>query len=519
MKGRGISSPDVSGWSDERPVQEARRPAMNVLLLYPRFPETFWGFRNALKFVRRKAALPPLGLLTVGAMLPQSWSKRLVDENVRGLTTADLAWADVVFVSAMIVQRDSVRALLARCRAAGKTIVAGGPLFTAEHAQFPEVDHFVLNEAEATLVPFLRDLATGTARRVYTSAEYPDLSTSPIPLWELAGSRDYHSMSIQFSRGCSFDCEFCNVTALFGHHPRTKRPAQVIAELDALYRWGWRGAVFFVDDNFIGNKREARERLLPALIAWQRGKHGISFYTQASINLADDDVLMDAMVEAGFRTVFVGIETPDDAGLAECDKRQNLGRDLVGDVKRIQRAGLQVQGGFIIGFDSDTPTIFQRQLEFIERSGIVVAMVGLLNAAPQTRLYERLKREGRLLGEMTGDNVDGTTNFVPRMNAEVLRQGHREVLRQLYAPGAYYRRARAFLREVRSPKVPLSLDWRNLWAFGYSSLRLGIIGRERFHYWHLLFWALLRRPALVREVVTLAICGHHFRRTSGALRA
>jgi radical SAM superfamily enzyme YgiQ (UPF0313 family) len=489
---------------------------MKALLLYPRFPETFWGFRHALKFVGRKAPLPPLGLLTVAAMLPSGWSKRLVDENVRGLTAADLAWADVVFVSAMIVQRESARSLVARCRAAGKVVVAGGPLFTAEHARFPEVDHFVLNEAEATLAPFLRDFASGSARRVYTSADYPDLSVSPIPLWDLAGLRHYHSMSIQFSRGCPFDCDFCNVTALFGHRSRTKPPAQVLAELDALYGAGWRGAVFFVDDNFIGNKREVREALLPALIAWQRGRRGISFYTQASINLADDGALMDSMVEAGFRTVFIGIETPEDAGLRECHKRQNCGRDLVADVRRIQRAGLQVQGGFIIGFDSDTPSVFQRQIEFIERSGIVVAMVGLLNAAPQTRLYERLKREGRLLGEMTGDNVDGTTNFVPRMDTRALLEGHRKVLRQLYAPGAYYRRVRTFLGEYRSPKVPVSFDWRNLRAFAYSSLRLGILGRERFEYWRLFFWTLRRHPALLRVAVTLAIFGHHFRRTCEA---
>jgi radical SAM superfamily enzyme YgiQ (UPF0313 family) len=492
---------------------------MKALLLYPKFPETFWSFRHALKFVRRKASLPPLGLLTVAAMLPQDWSKRLVDENVRGLTAADLAWADIVFVSAMIAQRESARALIARCRAAGKTIVAGGPLFTAEHAQFPVVDHFVLNEAEATLAPFLRDFAAGTARRVYASAEYPDLGATPIPLWELADLRHYHSMSIQFSRGCPFDCEFCNVTALFGHRPRTKRPAQVIAELEALYRQGWRRAVFFVDDNLIGNKRDVRQGLLPALIAWQRGKRGISFYTEASINLADDDALMHSMVEAGFDTVFIGIETPDDASLAECNKRQNRGRDLVRDVKRIQRAGLQVQGGFIIGFDSDTSSIFQRQIEFIQKSGIATAMVGLLNAAPQTRLYERLKREGRLLGEMTGDNVDGTTNFVPRMSAEALREGYRNVLSHLYAPGAYYRRVRTFLREYHPPKVAIALDWRNLWAFAYSSLRLGVLGRERFHFWHLLVWTVCRRPALFRVAVTLAIYGHHFRRTCAALGA
>jgi radical SAM superfamily enzyme YgiQ (UPF0313 family) len=492
---------------------------MNALLLYPEFPETFWSFKHALKFVRRRASLPPLGLLTVAAMLPRSWNKRLVDENVRQLRDADLAWADVVLISAMIAQRDSARAVIARCRAAGKTIIAGGPLFTAEHERFPEVDHFVLNEAEATLAPFLSDFAAGQARRVYASAEFPDLRQTPAPLWELADLRRYHSLSVQFSRGCPFDCEFCNITALLGHYPRTKEPAQVIAELDVLYRLGWRGPVFFVDDNLIGNKRELKQRLLPALIAWLKGKRGLSFYTEASINLADDEALMRSLVAAAFDTVFVGIETPNDDALAECNKGQNRHRDLVASVKRIQRAGLQVQGGFIIGFDSDTPAIFQRQIEFIQKSGIVTAMVGLLCAAPQTRLYERLKREGRLLGEMTGDNVDGTTNFIPRMNAETLRRGYRNLMAHLYTPDSYYRRIRTFLREYRPPAINIRLDWRNAWAFAYSSLRLGILGRERFHYWHLLLWTVCRRPALIRVAVTLAIYGHHFRRTCEALAA
>ena len=492
---------------------------MRALLLYPEFPDTFWSFKHALKFVRRRASLPPLGLLTVAAMLPGEWEKRLVDENVQRVTPQDIAWADVVFLSGMIAQRDSARRLLARCRAARKTIVAGGPLFTAEHERFPEVDHFVLNEAEVTLAPFLRDFTAGTARRVYASPEFPDLGDTPGPLWELAELRRYHSMSIQFSRGCPFDCEFCNVTALLGHRPRTKSAPQIVAELDTLYRLGWRGPVFFVDDNLIGNKRELKQSLLPALIEWQRGKRGISFYTEASINLADDEALMEAMVRAGFDCVFVGIETPDDAGLRECNKKQNQRRDLVADVKRIQRAGLQVQGGFIIGFDSDTPAIFARQVEFIQKSGIVTAMVGLLNAAPDTKLYARLQREGRLLGEMTGDNVDGTTNFVPRMSAETLHAGYRDVLRRLYAPGSYYRRVRTFLREYHPPRVAIALDWRNTWAFAYSSLRLGVIGRERFHYWHLLLWTTVRRPALLRVAVTLAIYGHHFRRTAEALGA
>ena len=492
---------------------------MNVLLLYPEFPDTFWSFKHALKFVHKRASLPPLGLLTVAAMLPANWSARLVDLNVRRLTAKDLAWADIVFVSAMIAQRDSARVLLARCRAAGKTVVAGGPLFTAEHDRFPGVDHFVLNEAEVTLGPFLRDLEHGCAQRVYTSSERPDLHHTPVPRWELADLGRYASMSIQFSRGCPYDCDFCNVTAMFGHQPRIKTSEQIVAELDGLYRLGWRSPVFFVDDNFIGNKRFLKESLLPALIAWRRGKHGISFFTEASINLADDPRLMRLMVEAGFETVFIGIETTDEASLAECDKRQNRGRDMIADVKRIQRAGLEVQGGFIVGFDSDTPATFQRQVEFIQKSGIVTAMVGLLNAPPATRLYERMKREGRLLGETTGDNVDGTTNFVPHMSMDALRDGYRSILRRIYAPDSYYRRVRTFLREYHPPKVELSLDWRGAWALSYANLRLGIIGRERFHYWGLLLWTSFRRPTLLQTAVTLAIYGHHFRKVCDALGA
>jgi radical SAM superfamily enzyme YgiQ (UPF0313 family) len=492
---------------------------MNVLLLYPRFPDTFWSFKHALKFVRKRASLPPLGLLTVAALLPPDWNKRLVDVNVARLADADLAWADAVFIGAMIAQRESAHDLVARCRAAGKTIVAGGPLFTTEHEHFPKVDHFVLNEAEVTLPAFLRDLAAGQARRVYGSAERPDLRRTPAPAWELADLRCYASMSVQFSRGCPYDCEFCNVTAMFGHKPRTKTPAQVIAELDGLYRRGWRGPVFFVDDNLIGKQSVLKEGLLPALIAWRQDKPSLRFYTEASINLADDPELMRQLVEAGFDTVFIGIETPDEAGLTECSKHHNRGRDLVADVKRIQRAGLQVQGGFIVGFDSDTPAIFQRQMEFIQRSGIVTAMVGLLNAAPDTRLYQRLEREGRLLGRITGDNADGTTNFVPRMSMEVLRQGYHGLMHRLYAPGPYYRRIRTFLREYHPPKAPATVDWRGLGALAYSSLRLGCIGRERFHFWGLLVWTFCRRPALLRVAVTLAIYGHHFRKTYEAIEA
>ena len=364
MSKRWFCSNESVGSADCSSLQKNTK---NVLLLYPEFPDTFWSFKHALKFIHKKASLPPLGLLTVAAMLPKEWGKRVVDVNVRKLKDKDLAWADLVFISGMIAQRDSARELIARCHAAGKMIVAGGPLFMTEQEQFPEVNHFVLNEAEVTLQNFLQDLAQGKAQRVYSSPEFPDLSQTPSPLWELAEMRQYASMSVQYSRGCPFACDFCNITTLFGHKPRTKTTSQMIAELDGLWKAGWRGAVFFVDDNFIGNKRVLKEDLLPALIQWQKGKSGIPFFTEASINLADDEELMRLMVDAGFCQVFVGIETPEDISLTECNKRQNCGRDLVADIKRIQRAGLEVQGGFIVGFDSDAPTIFARQIEFIQK--------------------------------------------------------------------------------------------------------------------------------------------------------
>ena len=493
---------------------------MNALLISPEFPDTFWSFKHALKFIRKKAALPPLGLLTFAALLPPDWTKRLVDTNVRPLRDSDLAWADVVCLGAMIAQQESARAIIARCRAAGKTIIAGGPLFTSAHEQFPGVDHFVLNEAEVTLPEFLRDFAAGCARPVYATTRYADLATTPVPLWELADLRCYGSLSLQFSRGCPFDCEFCDVTAKFGHRPRLKSAAQVTAELDCLYAAGWRGPVFFVDDNLIGNQRALKAELLPALVAWQRRRrHGLPFYTEASINLADDPVLMRQMSEAGFDTVFIGIETPDAAALAECNKRQNQRRDLVEDVKRIQRAGLQVQGGFIVGFDSDVPSIFQRQVEFIQRSGIVTAMVGLLNALPDTKLHARLKREGRLTMPTTGNNVDGTLNFLSRMPAAQLVEGYKSILRRIYAPHPYYQRVRTFLREYRRPRITVAPDWRHALALAYSSVRLGLLGSERFQYWRLLLWTIFHRPTQFHLAVSLAIYGHHFRKCCAAIGA
>lgn len=488
---------------------------MKVLLVYPEFPDTFWSFKHALRFIRKKAAAPPLGLLTVAAMLPADWEARLVDLNIDPLEPADLEWADLAFVSAMIVQRDSARKAIEHCSEAGVPVVAGGPLFTMEHEHFPEVDYFVLNEAELTLPPFLADLAAGAPKRVYRTDEYPDIRQTPVPMWDLVNLKHYDTISLQFSRGCPFNCDFCNVTALLGHKPRTKNAAQVVAELDGLYALGWRKNVFFVDDNFIGNKKILKTEVLPALIQWRKGKSGMPFSTEVSINLADDKELLDLMIKAGFDTVFVGIETPNDESLTECSKSQNRHRDLVESVKVLQRAGLQVQGGFIVGFDNDSPSIFQQQIDFIQRSGIVTAMVGLLQAPHGTRLYERLKEEGRLLlDEISGDNVDGTTNIIPKMGLDNLREGYRKILDQIYSPQYYYERVRTFLRVYRPPQIQVHLEWQYIMAFLRSIYQLGIRGVERTQYWKLLGWTLFRRPKLFRLAVTFAIYGFHFRQVA-----
>jgi radical SAM superfamily enzyme YgiQ (UPF0313 family) len=487
---------------------------VRILLVYPEFPDTFWSFKHALRFIRKKAGAPPLGLLTVAAMLPSEWQKRLVDLNVTDLAEEDLAWADYVFVSAMVVQRESVRAILKRCKTAGVPVVAGGPLFTMEHEQFPEVDHFVLNEAEETLAPFLRDLEQGQARRVYASEEFPDIHQTPVPLWQLVNFKHYETISIQFSRGCPFNCDFCNVTALLGHRPRTKTAAQIIAELESLYALGWRKSIFFVDDNFIGNKKQIKSEVLPALIEWRKGKTGMPFSTEVSINLADDPVLLKLMVDAGFDTIFVGIETPNEASLAECSKNQNKGRDLVESVKQLQRAGLQVQGGFIVGFDNDSPSIFQQQIDFIQKSGIVTAMVGLLQAPLGTRLYERMEKEDRLVNEFSGDNVDGSTNIIPTMGLGPLQEGYRKILNQLYSPKLYYERVLTFLREYQPRRIRMHWDPQYFLALWRSIYHLGIRGVERIQYWRLFFWALFKRPRLFPLAITFAIYGFHFRRVT-----
>ena len=495
---------------------------MKILLVYPRYPDTFWSFKHALKLISKKAIFPPLGLLTVAAMLPQEWEQKLVDMNTRTLTDKDLKWADYVFISAMIVQQNSAKEVVDRCKKLGVKTVAGGPFFSRgyEEVWFNNIDHLVLNEAENTLPLFLKDLENGCAKHIYASEERPDIRETPVPLWSLVDSKKYQSMTVQYSRGCPFNCEFCDIVVLNGRKPRTKETSQVIAELDALYDMGWRASVFFVDDNFIGNKRKLKSEILPAIIEWmEKKKRPFSFFTEASINLADDEELMRLLTAAGFDMVFVGIESPNEESLVECHKLQNNKRDLLAAIKKMQNCGLQVQGGFIVGFDSDPVSIFKSQIDFIQKSGIVTAMVGILNAPPGTRLYKRLKNENRLLPKVSGDNTDGSTNFIPKMGREALASGYRHVLDTIYAPRQYYERIRTFLGEYRPDnKGKFNPSLLQLRALIKSTWALGIKEKGRIHYWKLVVWTLLKRPSTFPLSVGLAVQGFHFRKVAEKVR-
>ena len=494
--------------------KKAEGDGMKVLLVYPEYPKTYWSFHYALKFISKKASFPPLGLLTVAAMLPEQWEKRLMDMNVSVLQDKDILWADYVFVSAMVIQKESARNVIDRCRKLGAKTASGGPLFSCGDDEFDDVDHILLGEGELLLPDFIRDIKAGKARHIYTSKGWADLKSTPVPLWDLVNLKKYATMNIQYSRGCPFNCEFCNVTTLFGHTPRTKSAGQLLQELEALYERGWRGGVFFVDDNFIGNRRELKEEILPAIIRWMSDrKYPFSFNTEASINLSDDEELMRLMVKAGFDTVFVGIETPNEESLVECNKIQNKNRDLIACVKKIQEFGLQVQGGFIVGFDSDNATIFAKLVNFIQESGIVTAMVGLLNAPKGTMLYKRLAGEGRLLKDFTGDNTDLSINFVPKMNIGTLIKGYKDIIGTIYSPKHYYERVMTFLKGYRPVKPGIHhFHFSDIMAFLKSNVQLGIIGKERYYYWRLVFWSLFRRPRLFPLAITFSIYGFHFRK-------
>lgn len=492
---------------------------MRVLLVYPVFPDTYWSFRHALSFAGKKAAFPPLGLLTVSAMLPQEWEKRLVDMNVEKLSESDIDWADIVFLSAMIVQQESLNEVVKLCKRLGKPVAIGGPYVSTSSELVPDADYVFVGEAETTLPAFIKDFENGTTKRIYEAHERPSLSLAPLPDFDLIDLSRYTSMNIQFSRGCPFNCEFCDIIEIYGRSPRTKSSEQMLSELEALRVRGWRGTVFIVDDNFIGNKREVR-KFLPDLIDWS-DRHGnpFTYLTEASVNLAEDDALMKMMQDAGFHRVFLGIESPAPESLKEANKSQNTKRNLLDSVKKIQSYGMEVMAGFIVGFDNDPEDIFEQQINFIRESAIPLAMVGLLTALPDTQLWKRLEREGRLLHNSSGNNTDCTLNFVPKMDREYLVGNYRSLLRKIYSPKEFYQRAFDSLSRVKADAVKFRrANFGNAIgvfnSFAKIVFRLGVRDIERRRFWKYFYRVIRYHPGSFGNGIALAAMGYHFRKVT-----
>jgi radical SAM superfamily enzyme YgiQ (UPF0313 family) len=486
---------------------------MNVLFVYPEYPATYWSFRYAVKFQLRKASYPPLGLMTISPMLPREWNRRLVDLNAGPLRDRDIQWADLVMISAMIVQKKSADEVIRRSRAMGKKIVVGGPLWAKDTSDYKNVDHVIVGESENLMARFVEDLESGRAEKIYATEHAPELTTTPHPDFDLIRLKNYSSMLLQFSRGCPFNCEFCDIIEIFGRKTRAKTNDQFLSEIDLLYAKGWRGSVFIVDDNFIGNKAIIR-KLLPALIDWQKKRrYPFNFFTEASVNLARENDLIEGMVEAGFRKVFIGIETPVQESLMLTQKAQNTTMSLLDSVRKIQRAGMEVLSGFIVGFDSDPPDVFARMIEFIRTAAIPVSMVGLLSALPGTQLTRRLLREGRLLSEGNGSNTIDDLNFIPTMDSGLLVEGYKKILATIYQPREYYQRVLEFLSHYQ-PRIRQKLNFEDVVAFCNSILKQGITDRHRLEYWKFLIRAYRRNAAAFSEAVTLAIMGYHFQKVT-----
>lgn len=489
---------------------------MNILLVYPRMPDTFYAMKHFIQVIGKKAVYPPLGLLTVASLLPEEWPKKLLDLNLAPLTTKDLEWADFIFLSAMNVQEESAREVVEQCNQAGAKVVAGGPLFTHEHERFPAVDHFVLNEAEITLPMFLEDMERGTLQPVYKTDEFADVTLSPLPAFELVNMEQYVYSIVQYSRGCPYMCDFCDVTALFGRRPRTKTSDQIIRELDAIHRQGNIQLVLFADDNLIGNKRNLKNELLPAIIDWRRKtKPGFFFATQLTINLTDDEELMNLMLEAGFRHVFVGIETPDEESLKESGKNQNLRRDPLDNIRKLHKAGFIISAGFIVGFDTDTSSIFQRQTDFIQESGIPLPIVNILKAPPGTELYERIKKEGRLKKRFAF--LEGETNITPIMDEKTLYDGFIELITNIYLPEKSYRRLIRFLNTYQTPgtstKIETKYNLKDIKMFFRIVYRLGIKDRHRKFFWKLILWSILNKPKYLDRAIFYGIMMYQMHQT------
>ncbi len=483
---------------------------MRVLLVYPEFPTTYWGFQHSLSLVGSRATLPPLGLITVAALLPSSWQMRLVDMNVGALTRDDLRWADVVLTGGMLVQEASMHEVLTRARREGRRTVVGGPACTTSPERFADADCLWQGEAEGRVDQLIAAIqGDGPPDRIIGAPDKrPSLHEAPIPRFDLLDLPQYRSMCVQTSRGCPFNCEFCDIIEIFGRVPRVKRPEQVVAEVAALHALGHRGDVFVVDDNFIGNKKEARA-ILGALARWQEQQgYPFTFYTEASLNLAADDRCIAAMREAVFTSVFIGIETPDPAALLLTGKRQNVGVDVLAALDKLTAAGMEVMAGFIVGFDGDGPASFDGQRQLLRDAPLPLAMTGLLTALPGTALWRRLEREGRLRDHSDGDAF-ARPNFTPTMPERDLVAGYAELLADLYSPEAYFRRSAAVVDRIGAPAHAGPVHPKDVRTALRAVVKLGIQGSRRGLFWRLVLRALPRGIHAVRTAIACAVRGEH----------
>ncbi len=492
-------------------------PNVKALMVWPRFPPSFWGFEGVLEMIPERSMIPPLGLVTVAALCPSHWQIRLIDKSCQELTDDDLLGANLVMVSAMHAQRVDCLQVLARARALGRRTFIGGPWASSEpELLLTKADHVMAGEAEEVMAGICKALEEGTAQALYKVVDKPALTASPIPRFDLLDLRNYTSMPVQFSRGCPFQCEFCDIITIYGRKPRAKTPTQMISELETLQKLGWRNDVFIVDDNFIGNSKLALQ-LTRELAAWQKGnKLPVPFYTEASIDLADRPELLASMVEANFLSVFIGIETPSEEALKGSSKFQNLRGDLVSNINKIRSSGLWVLAGFIVGFDSDDETIFERQRLFIEKTAITWAMAGVLLAPPTTALFDRMKREGRLIEDSQATSNFSPPNFKTKLDLRVLLGGLSGLLHDLYQPDAYFGRAFRSIDEwrpqatQRPPEMPLVYNLRVLFASMWCQ---GVRSTYRRAYWRFLLliarkWA--AQPAKVWLGFMVLLTAQHF---------
>ena len=485
---------------------------MRVLLLYPEFPPSFWSFEKTLALVGRKALLPPLGLITVASLLPQEWDYKLVDRNVRQVMIAEWQWADLVLLSGMIVQKDDMLLAIQEAHAHGKRVAIGGPYATSLPEEVAAADYRILDEGEITIPMFVEAISRGETSGTFRTEEKAAVTETPIPRYDLLDLEVYDNMSVQFSRGCPFQCEFCDIIVLYGRKPRTKEPKQLLKELDYLYNLGWRNGVFMVDDNFIGNKRNVK-LLLKELKEWMRARdYPFSFDTEASVDLANDPELMDLMAECNFKKVFLGIETPDETSLSLTQKFQNTRDPLTESVDKITRNGLHVMAGFIIGFDNEKSGAGNRIVKFVEQTGIPMAMFSMLQALPNTALWHRLEKEGRLLD--MGGNINQTTlmNFVPTRPIEDIASEYVNGFYKLYDPKTYLNRTFRYFMKLGVPRhsTKRKIDRKSIKALLTILWRQGILRETRWQFWGNLVRVLLRSPKLIPSYFVACAYLEHF---------